>query len=79
MIGDMKWLNNIKKMDEGTITFEDSNIRRIKGIGEVSKDNDVLVTNLFVEGLHHNLISISQLCDNQMIVEFHRIGCNILE
>ena len=34
---------------------------------------------LFVEGLHHNLISISQLCDNHMIVEFHRIGCTILD
>ena len=34
---------------------------------------------LFVEGLHHNLISISYLCDNQMIVEFHRIGYNILD
>ena len=79
MTGDRKWLNNIKKMDGGMVTFGDSNTGRIKGIGEISMDNDVLVKNiLFVEGLHHNLISISQLCDNQMIVEFHRIGCNIL-
>ena len=75
-----KWLNIIKKMAEGAVTFGDSITRRIKGIGEISIDNDVLVKNiLFVEGLHHNLISISQLCDNQMIVEFHRIGCNILD
>ena len=67
-------------MDEGTFIFGDSNKGKIKGIGEISIDDDVLVTNiLFVEGLHHNLISISQLCDNQMIVAFHRIGCNILD
>ena len=34
---------------------------------------------LFMDGLHHNLISMSQLCDNQMIVEFSTIGCNILD
>ena len=80
MTGDRKWLNNIKKMDGGMVTFGDSNTGRIKGIGEISIDNDVLVKNiLFVEGLHHNLISISQLCDNQVIVEFHKIGCNILD
>ena len=80
MTGDRKWLNNIKQMDGGTVTFGDSNKGKIKGIGEVSIDDDVLVKNiLFVEGLHHNLISISQLCDNKMIAEFHRTGCNILD
>ena len=80
MTGDRKWLNNVKNLDGGTVTFGDSNKGKIKGIGEISIDNDVLVKNiLFVEGLHHNLISISQLCDNQMIVEFHRVGCKILD
>ena len=80
MTGDRNWLNNIKEMDGGTVTFGDSNKGRIKGIGEIAIDNEVLVKNiLFVEGLHHNLISISQLCDNQMIAEFHRTGCNILD
>ena len=31
-----------------------------------------------MDSLHHNLISLSQLCDNQMIVKFTKIGCNIL-
>ena len=80
MTGDRKWLSNIKPMDGGTITFGDITKGKIKGIGEVSIDDDVLVKNiLFVEGLRHNLISISQLCDSQMIAEFHRIGCNILD
>ena len=80
MTGDRKWLNNIEEMDGGTVTFGDSNKGKIKGIGEIVLDDDVLVKNiLFVEGLHHNLISISQLCDNQMIAEFHRTGCNILD
>ena len=74
MTWDSNWLNNIRKMDGGTVTFGDSNIGRIKGIGEICIDNNVLVKNiLFVEGLHHNFISRCQLCDNQMIVGFHRI------
>ena len=32
-----------------------------------------------MDGFHHNLISVSQLCKNQMIIEFTRIGCNILD
>ena len=32
-----------------------------------------------MDRLHHNLINVIQLCDNQMIVEFTRIGCNILD
>ena len=80
MTGDRKWLNTIKKTDRVTVTFGDINIGRIKGTGKISIYNNVLVKNiLFVEGLHHNLISISQLCDNQIIVEFHRIWCNILD
>ena len=62
MRGDRNWLNNVKEMDGGTFTFGDSNTGRIKGIGEIAIDDKVLVKNiLFVEGLHHNLISISQL------------------
>ena len=60
MTGVRKWLNNIKQMDGGTVTFGDSNKGKIKGIGEIFIDDDVLVKNiLFVEGLHHNLISMS--------------------
>ena len=31
-----------------------------------------------MDSLHHNLIRLSQLCDNQMIVKFTWIGYNIL-
>ena len=37
-----------------------------------------MTNNFFVDGLHHNMINVIQLYDNQMIVEFTRIGCNIL-
>ena len=80
MTGNKKWLSKLEKKNGGNVTFGDSKTGKIRGIGEISIDDDVLVKNiLFVDGLHHNLISVSQLCDNKMIVEFTRIGCNILD
>ena len=59
--------------DWGNVTFGDSNIGKIWAIGKISIDDDAFVKNiLFKDGLHHNLISASQLCDNQMIFEVTR-------
>ena len=80
MTGNKRWLSKLEKKNGGNVTFGDNKTGKNRGIGEISIDDDVLVKNiLFVDGIHHNLISVSQLCDNQMIIEFTRIGCNILD
>ena len=79
MTGNKRELSKLENKNGGNVTFGDNNTRKIRGIGEIYIDDDILVKNiLFVDGLHHNLISVSQLCDNQMIVEFTRLGRNIL-
>ena len=60
----------------GTITFKGNQKGRITDVGQIgiypypSIDKD-----LFVEGLNHNLLSISQLCDSGYGVSFNKDEC----
>ena len=46
------------------MTFEDNGKGRIIGHGSIGNNSSSLIENvLFVDGLKHNLLSISQLCD----------------
>jgi len=45
-------------------TYGDNNRGRILGVGDIGGDDDVIIKDvLLVDGLKHNLLSISQLCD----------------
>jgi len=49
---------------EGHVTYGDNNIERILDRGTAGDKNTFLINEvLFVEGLKHNLLSISHLCD----------------
>ena len=48
----------------GTITFGDDSKGKIVDIGNIKIGSSPLIENVvLVEGLKHNLLSISQLCD----------------
>ena len=48
----------------GYITFKDNERGRIIGYGSIGNNSSSLIENvLLVDGLKHNLLSISQLCD----------------
>ena len=58
--------------------FADSIKSKIIGIGNVSKnDSDLIIDVMLVEGLTHNLLSISQFCDQGYIVVFEPSHCII--
>lgn len=64
----------------GFVTFSDGSKLQVQGIG----NNNTLGINqlqnfLYFEGLKANLIRISQLCDDQHIVHFTKMECNIFE
>ena len=63
----------------GTITFRGNKKGRIIDIGKIGihpyPSIDII---LFVEGLKHNLLSISQLCDSGYGVSFNKDKCVIL-
>ncbi|KAF1885749.1 hypothetical protein Lal_00008487 [Lupinus albus] len=50
--------------DKGYVTYGDNNKGRILGVGRIGKPPSTTIEGvLYVEGLKHNLLSISQLCD----------------
>jgi len=60
----------------GTITFGGNKKGRITGMGKIGIHPYPSIDNvLFVEGLNHNLLSISQLCDNGYGVSFNKDEC----
>jgi len=66
--------------EEGFVTYEDNNKRRILGNGVIGNGSSFNIKNvLLVEGLKHNLISISQLCDKGFKVMFEPNNCFIYD
>ncbi|VFQ81008.1 unnamed protein product [Cuscuta campestris] len=67
MTGDASKFRSLEYFKGGDVVFGDNNKRRIIGSGTVGRDNATTVENvLLVEGLKHNLLSISQLCNRGM-------------
>ena len=64
----------------GTVTFRDDSKDKIIGICNIKIDSSPLTENVvLVEGLKHNLLSISQLCDKGLKIIFDDFTCDILD
>lgn len=83
MTGDKSVFTSFKEMNGGNVTFGDDNKCRIEGIGTIGNGSTSFIENVhYVNGLKHNLISISQLCasshqdlapkDHQRITDLQR-------
>ena len=80
MIRDHNLLSTLKSKNEGTVTFRNNAKRKIIGIRNVGNPKNPSIENvLLVDGLKHNLISISQLCDIGYKVLFDKKECTIFE
>jgi len=80
MIGDKSKFAKLELKDEGFVTYCDNNKGRILGSGVISNGASFNIHNvLLVEGLKHNLISISQLCDKSYKVVFEPNHCLIYD
>jgi len=72
------FFENIRFCDSGYVTFGDGGKSKVLGIGRIISDKLPKLENVFlVEGLFSNLISISQLCDQGMEVDFNKSGCQV--
>ena len=78
MTGDKSKFLSISIKQEGHVTYGDNNKGRILGRGSIG-DKDILVIHdvLYVEGLKHKLLSISQLCEKGYQVVFKSNTCEI--
>ena len=66
------------KQDLGLVTFGDNSKARVIGISSIGFAGTTQVEQvLLVDGLKHNLLSISQLCDEENIVTFEYDKCII--
>ena len=64
MTGDKEKFSSLMNKQGGTVTFGGKDKGKIIGVGKIGKNPSNSIENvLLVEGLHHNLLSISQLCD----------------
>ena len=73
MTGDKVKLNKFDAKDGGHVTFEDNTKGNIIGIKEIGNPQSLSIHHvLFVDGLKHNLLSISQLYDMENKVTFYR-------
>jgi len=71
MTGDKTKFAKLELKEEGFVTYGDNNKGRILGNGVIGNGSSFNIKNvLLVEGLKHNLISISQLCDKGFKVMF---------
>jgi len=78
--GEKTKLAKLELKDEGFVTYGDNNKGKILGSGVISNGSSFNIKNvLLVEGLKHNLISISQFCDKGFKVVFELNHCLIYD
>jgi hypothetical protein len=80
MTGDKTLLKEVQMGKGGRITYGDGSQSKVIGKGII--DIPGLGTSqeaLYVEGLKANLLSISQFCDNDLVVQFSKKECNIFD
>nr|XP_009602944.1 uncharacterized protein LOC104098006 [Nicotiana tomentosiformis] len=74
MTGDKQVFKTVTKFDEGTITFGDKSKGNVIGVGRVHLSSTCDVDEVYlVDELGYNLLSISQLCDNDYEARFKKI------
>ena len=79
MTGDKSKFLSLAAYSGGTVTFGDNKKGKIIAIGKVGKSSSHCIDNVFlVEGLKHNLFSISQFCDKGNSVNFNNEYCQII-
>ena len=78
MTGDKAHFIQLTPKSSGHVTYGDNNKGKILGVGKVGNVSNLVIENvLFVDGLEHNLLSISQLCDMGNKVTFTSDFCYI--
>ena len=78
MTGDESKFAFLTKRKGGYVTFGDNSKGRIIGQGNIGNGTSSLIESvLLVDGLKHNLLSISQLCDKGFKVIFEASHCII--
>src|SRR5205809_3850645 len=80
MMGKIILLSSLQHKNGGLVTFGDNNQCKLIGVGNIGQGKNPLIENvLLVDGLTHNLLSISQLCDKGYKVLFDKNACHLYD
>ncbi|GJY10789.1 retrovirus-related pol polyprotein from transposon TNT 1-94 [Tanacetum coccineum] len=77
MMGDHSRLMNFVKKFIGTVRFRNDHFGAIIGYGDYVIGNSVISRVYYVEGLGHNLFSVSQFFDSDLVVAFRKHSCYV--
>ncbi|KAI3691382.1 hypothetical protein L2E82_49739 [Cichorium intybus] len=80
MTGNQSFLRGFKPTEsKQDVTFGNNMTARIKGYGNITNGHFTIKKVAYVDGLKHNLISVSQLCDNNHEVLFTKQRSTIMD
>ena len=80
MTGDQSFFKVFESKKGGNVTFGDGSKSQIKRKGIISLPRLPDIANvLYVEGLRVNLLSISQICDQDFMVLFSKGKCLVMD
>lgn len=76
MTGDKKKFIKLEDWNVDSVRFGDNSSIKIKGKGTLNIDGKLKAHDIYyVEGLKHNLLSVSQMCDKGYKFTFDSISC----
>ena len=79
MTGDKTLFKTLKEKEDGFVTFGDGSHSQVLGKGTIAIPGLPLLTDvLYIKGLKVNLLSITQICNENFLVQFSKKGCLIL-
>ena len=79
MIGDKALFKSLKEKVGDYVTFGDGSHAQVLGKGTVEIPRLPLLKDvLYIKGLKANLFSITQICDEDFLVQFSKKGCVII-
>ena len=80
MAGDKSLFKSLKEKVGDYVTFGDGSHDQVLGKGTVEiLGSPMLKDVLYIKGLKVNLLSITQICDEDFIVQFSKKGCIIID
>ena len=79
MNGDKLLFKSLKEKEDGHVAFGDGSHSQVLGKGTIDIPGLPLLTDvLYIKGLKANLLSITQICDKDFLVQVSKKGCLIL-
>ena len=79
MIGDKSLFKSLKEKVSNYVTFGDGSHAQVLGKGTIEIPGLTLLKDvLYIKGLKANLLSITQICDVDFLVQFSKKGCVII-